>query len=85
LEHNSAGSKGKEKAKGNDRLRETPSRTPTPPLAVSWRGGKHIYTDQDKEFLIRYAKYRLKEDPHLKKLDICTELAKKVRLVLILL
>lgn len=81
MERNSA--PGKQKGKGKDRLRETPSRTPTPPPAVTWRGTtRHAYTDEDKEFLIRYTKYRLKEDPHLKKLDICVELARKVSLIL---
>lgn len=66
-------------SKGKGRLYDVPSRSPTPPCNVVQRGRKNAYTPEDREFLIRYAKYRLNEDPHLKKLDIAAELARKVR------
>ena len=61
--------------------REIPSRTPSPPGKIVVKGGKHIYTDEDKEFLVKYATYRYNEDPNLKKVDIATEMAQKVRSV----
>lgn len=63
-----------DKGKGKGRA----SRTPSPPRnPVKW-GNKYMFTDEDREWLVRYANYRLKEDHSLKKLDICAELTKKV-------
>ncbi|EKM61141.1 uncharacterized protein PHACADRAFT_247540 [Phanerochaete carnosa HHB-10118-sp] len=61
------------KAKSKDRV----SRTPSPPRNPVKRGQKYSFTDEDRDWFVRYANYRLKEDPNLKKLDICAELAKK--------
>ncbi|KIP11416.1 hypothetical protein PHLGIDRAFT_114548 [Phlebiopsis gigantea 11061_1 CR5-6] len=65
--------KASDKGKG----REVPSRTPSPPRHTTLSRKGYAFTDEDRRFLINYATYRLHEDPHLKKMDISTELAKK--------
>lgn len=71
-----------EKAKGKERA----SCTPSPPRNPIKRGqNKYLFSDEDRDWFVRYANYRLKEDPNLKKLDICAELARKVRFLLYVL
>lgn len=62
-----------DKAKGKARA----SRTPSPPRRPVKRGNKYMFTDEDREWFVRYVNYRLKEDPNLKKLDLCAEAGKK--------
>lgn len=70
--------KASDKGKG----RAAPSRTPSPPRdqVLTRRGLGLAFTEEDRQFIIKYATYRLNEDPHLKRLDIATELAQKVLL-----
>lgn len=66
--------------KGKQTLYDIPSREPTPPQHPVQYGSREKYTkytDEDREYLIKYANFRLAEDPNLKKTDISHELARK--------
>ncbi|KAF5375075.1 hypothetical protein D9758_000426 [Tetrapyrgos nigripes] len=56
---------------------EPPSRSPSPPTKIipHVRGNK--FTDEDKDFFIKFISWRLKSDPSLERLELCDELEKK--------
>lgn len=67
--------------KGKQTLYDIPSREPSPPQHAVQHGSREKYaryTDEDREYLVKYANFRLAEDPNLKKTDISHELARKV-------
>ena len=74
--YKSKGSSGKGKGKGRIRV---PRPEPTPPTNIVADRNGNKFTKEDTDYLIAYANYRLEEDPNLKKLDICVELARNVR------
>ncbi|PPQ62997.1 hypothetical protein CVT24_006103 [Panaeolus cyanescens] len=58
---------------------EPPSRSPTPPTHVvaSHVGRGNKYTQEDREFFIKFIGWRLKQDPTLTRNDLCQALAEK--------
>ncbi|KAI0695126.1 hypothetical protein BC835DRAFT_979145 [Cytidiella melzeri] len=67
---------GQGKAKGVGSAR----RSPTPPHydpVQEMKGGKNRFTDQDRAYLVRYARYRYSLDPSVTKSAICKDLGTK--------
>ena len=63
-----------------------PRRSPTPPIKIepSSRGRGFRFTQEEQEYLIKYAAYRYRESPNISKTDICTEIAQKVEHIVLL-
>lgn len=63
------------------KIPDPPSRSPSPPTSViPHRGRGNKYTNEDREFFIKFIGWRLKQDPSLTRLDLCSLLAEKVNL-----
>jgi hypothetical protein len=60
------------------RIPDPPSRSPSPPTIVIPKGRGNKYTQEDRDFFIRFVGWRLKGDPSLTRNDICNLLAEKV-------
>ncbi|KIK07449.1 hypothetical protein K443DRAFT_673364 [Laccaria amethystina LaAM-08-1] len=59
------------------RIPDPPSRSPSPPTIVIPKGRGNKYTQEDRDFFIRFVGWRLKGDPSLTRNDICNLLAEK--------
>ena len=72
-------SHGKAKEAGKN-LGRPAERSPTPPAnpVPSSRGRGFAFTEDDKKYIIKYARYRLQQDPSMSRSDICAEIAEKV-------
>ncbi|KAJ3782068.1 hypothetical protein GGU10DRAFT_276318 [Lentinula aff. detonsa] len=55
-----------------------PSRSPSPPTKVVAHGRGNKFTEEDREFFIRFIQWRLRCDPNLTRNDLCDQLAEKV-------
>ena len=60
----------------------SPSRSPTPPTRVEAGGRGNKYTEEDKDYFIKFIQWRLKKDPTLEKDQLCALTAEKVRFLL---
>jgi hypothetical protein len=61
------------------KIPEPPSRSPSPPTnVIPHRGRGNKYTQEDRDFFIKFVGWRLKQDPSLTRHDICDLLADKV-------
>lgn len=61
------------------RVPEPPSRSPTPPTTIIPHHGRgNKYTQEDREYFIKFIGWRLKHDPTLSRNDLCDLLAVKV-------
>jgi hypothetical protein len=60
------------------RVPDPPSRSPTPPTRVIPSAHGNRYTDEDKQYFIKFISWRLKSDPTLIKAELCEQLARKV-------
>jgi len=61
------------------KIPDPPSRSPSPPTnVVPHRGRGNKYTNEDRDFFIKFVGWRLKQDPTLTRHDICDLLAEKV-------
>ncbi|KAF9076138.1 hypothetical protein BDP27DRAFT_1313957 [Rhodocollybia butyracea] len=59
------------------KIPEPPSRTPSPPTKLIFRGRGYKFTEEDKEFCIKFIQWRLKDDPSLTRNALCDQLAQK--------
>lgn len=61
------------------KIPDPPSRSPSPPTnVIPHRGRGNKYTNEDRDFFIKFVGWRLKQDPSLTRHDICDLLAEKV-------
>lgn len=60
------------------KIPEPPSRSPSPPTRVIPQGRGNKYTDEDRQFFLKFISWRLKQDPTLTRNDLCNMLAEKV-------
>jgi len=61
------------------KIPDPPSRSPSPPTnIIPHRGRGNKYTQEDRDFFIKFVGWRLKQDPSLTRHDICDLLAEKV-------
>lgn len=61
------------------KIPDPPSRSPSPPTnIIPHRGRGNKYTEEDRDFFIKFVGWRLKQDPSLTRQDICDLLAEKV-------
>ena len=61
---------------------DPPSRSPTPPSRIVPGANGNRYTDEDKEYFIKFISWRLKQEPTLTKNELCELLAEKVLSIL---
>lgn len=59
------------------RVPPPPLRSPSPPRHIVPGGRGHRYTEEDKEFFIKFIAWRLGSNPNLTRMDLCTLLAEK--------
>ncbi|KXN83883.1 hypothetical protein AN958_00963 [Leucoagaricus sp. SymC.cos] len=59
------------------KIPEPPSRSPSPPTKVIPQGRGNKYTEEDREFFLKFISWRLKQDPSLTRNDLCNMLAEK--------
>ncbi len=57
---------------------DPPSRSPSPPINVVFHGRGNRYTQEDREYFIKFLSWRLKQSPSLSRQELCEMLAKKV-------
>lgn len=57
---------------------DPPSRSPSPPTRVIPQGRGNKYTEEDRQFFLKFISWRLKQDPSLTRNDLCNMLAEKV-------
>ena len=57
---------------------DPPSRSPTPPSRIVPGANGNRYTDEDKEYFIKFISWRLKLEPTLTKQELCEQLSQKV-------
>ena len=57
---------------------DPPSRSPTPPSRIVPGANGNRYTDEDKEYFIKFISWRLKLEPDLTKQELCEQLSQKV-------
>ena len=63
------------------KIPDPPSRSPSPPTnVIPHRGRGNKYTNEDRDFFIKFVGWRLKQDPKLTRHDICDLLGEKVSL-----
>lgn len=60
------------------KIPDPPSRSPTPPTKVIRGANGNIYTQEDKEFFIKFLLWELQKNPNLTKQELCIKLAEKV-------
>ena len=61
------------------KIPDPPSRSPSPPTnIIPHRGRGNKYTQEDRDFFIKFVGWRLKQDPTLTRQDICDLLSQKV-------
>ena len=61
------------------KIPDPPSRSPSPPTnIIPHRGRGNKYTQEDRDFFIKFVGWRLKQDPTLSRQDICDLLSQKV-------
>jgi hypothetical protein len=60
------------------KIPDPPSRSPSPPTRVIPQGRGNKYTEEDRQFFLRFISWRLKQDPSLTRNDLCNMLADKV-------
>lgn len=61
------------------KIPDPPSRSPSPPTnVIPHRGRGNKYTQEDRDFFIKFVGWHLKQDPTLTRQDICDLLAQKV-------
>ncbi|KAG1716002.1 hypothetical protein ID866_1167 [Astraeus odoratus] len=56
---------------------DPPSRSPSPPAKVQSSLHGNRYTQEDRDYFIKFITWRLKQDPSLKKRQLCEQLAEK--------
>ncbi|KAF9455075.1 hypothetical protein P691DRAFT_655007 [Macrolepiota fuliginosa MF-IS2] len=59
------------------KIPDPPSRSPSPPTKVIPQGRGNKYTDEDRQFFLKFISWRLKQDPSLTRNDLCSMLAEK--------
>ncbi|KAJ3560468.1 hypothetical protein NP233_g10820 [Leucocoprinus birnbaumii] len=59
------------------KIPEPPSRSPSPPTKVIPQGRGNKYTEEDRQFFLKFISWRLKQDPSLSRNDLCNMLAEK--------
>ncbi|KAL0580827.1 hypothetical protein V5O48_001203 [Marasmius crinis-equi] len=60
------------------RIPEPPSRSPTPPTKVIAKGRGNKFTDEDKDYFIKFISWKLSKDKNLSRNELCELLAEKV-------
>ena len=60
------------------KIPDPPSRSPSPPTKVIPQGRGNKYTEEDRQFFLKFISWRLKQDPSLTRIDLCNMLAEKV-------
>jgi hypothetical protein len=60
------------------RIPDPPSRSPSPPTNIIPQGRGNKYTQEDRDFFVKFVGWRLKQDSSLSRQEICDLLAKKV-------
>lgn len=60
------------------KIPEPPSRSPSPPTNIIPQGRGNKYTQEDRDFFVKFVGWRLKQDSSLSRQEICDLLAKKV-------
>lgn len=59
------------------KIPEPPSRSPSPPTRVIPAGRGNKYTEEDRQFFLKFISWRLKQDSSLTRNDLCNMLAEK--------
>ncbi|KAF9566169.1 hypothetical protein CPC08DRAFT_733776 [Agrocybe pediades] len=59
------------------KIPDPPSRSPSPPTNVIPHRRGNKYTQEDREFFVKFVGWRLKQDPTLTRLELCNLLAEK--------
>lgn len=59
------------------KIPDPPSRSPSPPTKVIPQGRGNKYTEEDRQFFLKFISWRLKQDPSLTRNDLCNMLAEK--------
>jgi len=57
---------------------DPPSRSPSPPANVVFQGRGNRYTQEDREYFIKFISWRLKQNSSLSRHELCEMLAEKV-------
>lgn len=60
------------------KIPDPPSRSPSPPTNIIPQGRGNKYTQEDRDFFVKFVGWRLKQDSSLSRQEICDLLAKKV-------
>ena len=60
------------------KIPDPPSRSPSPPTNIIPQGRGNKYTQEDRDFFVKFVGWRLKQDSSLTRQEICDLLAKKV-------
>lgn len=60
------------------KIPDPPSRSPSPPTKVIPQGRGNKYTEEDRQFFLKFISWRLKQDPSLTRNDLCNMLSEKV-------
>lgn len=66
------------------KIPDPPSRSPSPPTTIIPGKRGNRYTQEDRDFFIRFVGWRLKGDPSLTRNEICNLLAEKVSVGLLI-
>jgi hypothetical protein len=61
------------------KIPDLPSREPSPPTTIVANNLGHKFTQEDRDFFIKFIQRRFMEDPTMQRKDICDRLAEKAR------